>query len=774
MRTLAAAAVIALSLTLLACEQPPRHALEPRYIPPASDLEQGDCPPGRARERDDAPCQLTLDTPALPRFQDWACPEGWEPFNPRERYQIPRSETGPNVEDFLACRAPDHRPAAEVPLGYRNATHSSEPVLIGAPCPADGQRWPSPDELRDRAPGYDGPLVYIAPDADPDAADGTQAAPFPSLRAALERAAAPGALFALATGAYDEREPVTLAHPVAVVGACARQSAWRSDADALRITASGVQISDLSLESGAVPLRLESLAGTAPVLLRGLELRRARGAALEARDLDAPLLIDDLAVRHLDAERDPGALSRGLVLADTRAPVELKNLWITNTCINDIHITRAAQAVSIRDLVSQDTTPTARCDTPDEPPNHFAAVFARDGQRLDARGLVLEGATQHGLLLHSLQRLHLDDIHIKGTSRANAPPHPEERGDGTGIELNTLQQAALTQILIERPGSNGVYARRLNQLVVEDVVVAQTQPLQEATSSGEGVEVAFTERATIRRALLADNVTAGLGLRGDSLDQRNRSVEYTIEDIWAWRTSPTAGGPAVADRVYASGLQITQRPQVRGARVLLEDGEGSGLQASIRSGLDGPVWLFLTDLTIRGTRPARPSPLFEQVGAGLFCYFGCAGELRRVALYDNHFAGALLHGPLTDLTLRDALIQRSRAVQTDQGAPRGGVGALVTEGASLHAERFLILDQDLLGLLLLGVARADLQSGDIARTPIGLDALQIDVPLEESYKEDDVNWYAPLPMAIDVSVDLDALDHFFTALVALDALAGEP
>jgi hypothetical protein len=195
---------------------------------------------------------------------------------------------------------------------------------------------------------------------------------------------------------------------------------------------------------------------------------------------------------------------------------------------------------------------------------------------------------------------------------------------------------------------------------------------------------------------------------------------------------------------------------------------------SILQGLDSPVQVSLTDLTIRDTLPSHPSPVFQQVGAGILCYFGCAGTLRRVALHNNHFAGILLHGEQTRLRIEDLTLSDSPPVTLSPLRRRGGVGALVTDRATLLLERFSIRHHDTSAFLLRGEVCTHLTHGDISQTPTGVDTLQLLISTEEAILDHNVDWDVDNLTSFHPHVETSYLDTFFTVINTFNTSNNEP
>ena len=176
------------------------------------------------------------------------------------------------------------------------AASESECRPIGATCPG-ATAWPTEPTLRERAPGFEGDVLYVLPTARPGG-DGTRARPIRLAAVALATAPA-GAIVALGLGDYPEWLRSETA--VAIVGACV---------DGVRVAAPNRGEASLDLD----------LAGTGGQLVRDLTLAA-------------------------DAPRTLGALVRV-----EGQPVSLRSILVTGTDHGGI-VFQGEQAGSLSDVV---------------------------------------------------------------------------------------------------------------------------------------------------------------------------------------------------------------------------------------------------------------------------------------------------------------------------------------------------------------------------------------------------------------------------------------
>jgi hypothetical protein len=222
-----------------------------------------DCPSGRIVE--DAGFAPGTG-PCLPAMRDWNCPVGWQPSDAtldEAGEPLPGTEQTP----FLLCLPPESPvgcPAGTIAVAGDEACRP-----LGAACPSEAQRWPSDASLRALAPGFDGPIVFVAPDG---TGPGTRLEPMSLNEATYPFSAVPtGAIIALALGDYPDL--VDLDDGVALVGSCVGGTRLVSPAPYIDV--------------GAVSLR-----GTLPSLVANLTFDTAGNGLVVRGDLaGAPLHI---------------------------------------------------------------------------------------------------------------------------------------------------------------------------------------------------------------------------------------------------------------------------------------------------------------------------------------------------------------------------------------------------------------------------------------------------------------------------------------------------
>lgn len=209
---------------------------------------------------------------------DWTCPPGWSP----------RTRAQPDPWSFAYCAAPGvpECAGAQVALPGEQVCRR-----LGSAC----------DAGRDSA----GPVVRVAAGA-PPGGDGSAAAPFGSISAALAAPRAGGATVLLAPGAYAEA--VRIERPVTLAGACASGVTLAppaGDDPVIEVaTAGAVAIEDLTIDADRPGVILREAADD--VALRRVVLAKARRFGVASDQDRGTLAISDSVLRDV-ATDDPAS-----------------------------------------------------------------------------------------------------------------------------------------------------------------------------------------------------------------------------------------------------------------------------------------------------------------------------------------------------------------------------------------------------------------------------------------------------------------------------------
>lgn len=744
-------------------EAPPAADLAPAFEPEQTEILEGDCPPGRARAMPMGECEIVLDSPELPRFQDWACAEGWEPFNPRDVYDIQESEQGPRVEDFTACRPPEVPAPAEVASGWRNSSASVEPVPVGPACPEEGARWPAEQELRARAPEHNGGILYVD-GAALEEGEGSRQRPFRDPQRALE-VAAPGDIVALAVGAYEGEAPLVLQSPVALLGSCVAQTSYKSTARAVEVEAGPSLISGLRVESAQEAIVIGDVTGA--VTLRGVEVGDAGFAGVLSEQMRGELTLEDMSISASEAQE--GRMTYGVHLKNNSSQVTVRDLWVHDYCNSAIYM-RGMTGVSLERVRVEDVFPTELRYSCNLTPNRSAnltpegAIIIYQALEVDLRNVALKNVAYRGAYLGWVQNYQVRDVSVQHLEAFL----PDYEFISYGVVVYYSTQGSLRRVLVEDAYGGGFYlTKNQGHLTVEDVIVANSAERSRGRS-GDGVVLTEVPSAEVKRLATFNTYVSGLGLHGFfSADRVPDDVQLYIEDIWTSGVEPVRGGDVDEfTSFYGAGLQFFHHMDLRGTRILTEGNRGIGMQLALRSYLEGVPSFYLTDVTIRGTQHLyESSPLAGRAAGGFVCYVGCDGLLQRARIEDNAFSGIFLHGERTRMSMEDITVHGSDSFHSGRRR-QGGVGVVVTEGASLSMDRFRVSSHELLGFKLYQEGHLRLRNGDITDTRTGMDLRQFEGTLDVS-TDANVKNLADTPLSFNPAEGLGAFELFALAIEEL-------
>lgn len=742
----------------------PRYGLEDAYVSDSHTPAQGACSSGRIRvvedgqEDEEGECEIVLDEPELPRFEDWACPEGWIHFNPRDVYDIQEPEQGPRVADFQACRPPEPRLApSEVPLGQRNTSTSADPVPIGPTCPEPGQRWPQEAQIRARAPAHQGQILYVDAAASPGG-EGTRQAPFSSAREALDSAEA-GDIVILGTGEYLEEEPLRLERPLALLGSCVAQTSLLSLDRGVEVWSGDALLSGFGLESQREGIWVSNV--TSPVTVRGVEVRDAGWAGVGSEAMRAQLVLEDVSI----STPTPGGdrLRFGVRVENNASAVTLRDVWVHGFCNSGVFLDGVTQAsmerVRVEDIADEDSRRgcTTGYSTISTLSTVQGAVFIGNAVGVEVSNLAVEDVAFRGLYLNTVQDYNLRGVWVRGVELIyqDAPNWLQY-----AVQLFESSNGRVRYLVVEDAVGGSVMIRRnFGVISLQDVVTHGSQ-VAPRENRGEGVVMTRVSRGEMKRVAAFNSYISGVGLHGFYERGEFEEVHFYMEDIWTSGSEPTSSGNQKEfTTFYGVGLQLFHQMDLRGTRILTENNRGMGVQLSLRSYLDQVPGFLLTDVTVRGTRHLREPSLFAgRAAAGVSCYVGCDGILQRARIEDSAFGGVVLHGDRARLIMEDVTVQGAYSFHSGQRR-QGGAGVVVMEGATLSMDRFRVSGHELLGFKLIRGGHMQLRNGDITDTETGMDLREfegtLDVPASANVRN-----RARTPLAFNPADGLGALELF--------------
>lgn len=268
----------------------------------------------------------------IPDLEDWDCPAGWRSV------EATLDETGSPIagtEDvpFRRCEPPpmpSSCPAATIAVPGEPACHP-----LGQSCPTPDERWPSDDTIRTMAPGFDGPIVFVAPDG---TGVGSRLDPMSlNLATYLFDDVPSGAIIALALGDYPET--AELDDGVALVGACVQGTRLTPvggylDVGAITMTGELPSLAaNLSIEAVTNGVVVRGGATGSPIhRLHNVGIGSAFQRGVAVTD-GGQLQLSDVRISGVSLDPDPiyletGILSGGGLVASYGASVTGENIMI--------------------------------------------------------------------------------------------------------------------------------------------------------------------------------------------------------------------------------------------------------------------------------------------------------------------------------------------------------------------------------------------------------------------------------------------------------------
>lgn len=714
--------------------------------------------------------------PFEPRVTDWSCPAGWGP-SPTFREGVASELIPERIGAHTHCRPPAP-PAEACPPGQIRRLGEALCVPHGVACPTVGVDWATEEELRARAPGFDGALLYAA--ARGRQGSGTRDDPYPSISDAIGEAA-PGDVVALAPGQYVEE--VTFAGGIALLGACVAQTAIvapRAQIDAIpRATvevreSGGTLIADLTITGAAAgmsvrgrdgdvtlrSLRFDATAflalnvaegpgivtgedlsfmGTTPVqqewgrgvlAVREGKIRLIRPSfhgnvygAMGAHQPFSWVEAEDAIVTGTSAQPLDGAGGFAM-LATAGGRMELRRGWFDSNQSADIGGSSAGAIpgeptlIDVADLVVRETRPG-------EPPFIGSAFQVADGTHVIARRVLVEGTG--GSLVFASHRgteLQFEDVVVR-----------DRDGAASGLSLAIGAQASVRRMIVT--GVTGCWAEVVGPFLpgaprdqgppvglFEDLVVTGERAIF-------GAHALRGAHFTLRRALLVGNAHHLATIR-----VQDPETVATLEDVRIAEIAPAPMreldpddrvGPVIEDvAISGIGVWVTHGATVTAKRLSVRDVTTFGLVVSA-----GGASVRAEDLEIFGVAP-HPV-LTERGGHGIHLQVTARLVAERVHVRDVGGFGIVVVGEdpgvlalggapeviLSDLTLEDVGPIPSTTAADGSGGD-GGIGLISAGPGRTELSNFVIRRASLAGVMV--AAGADLTAADgvIEHNLIGL------------------------------------------------------
>ena len=606
--------------------------------------------------------------PCTPALANWACPAGW----------LARSAfaDGSGVEDlpdgvapFTICEPPENPPdmgasprlsELRCPDGEIGLPQDASCRPLGSPCPADGERWASEANLRALAPGYDGPIVYVAPDAAADGA-GTRLSPRPWSAAA--GVAAEGGVLALALGDY--RVGMQIDRRVAVLGACVsgtRISTTQPIIDAttgiLSIASSSpVLVRDLSLTGSRPGIAVRGVGGAH--LIRAINIQRAQGHGMYVEG-PGSVDVDGLVIASTQPLAD-GRFGRGIE-ATSGAALAIRNAAVLANRQVGLVAFGATTSVTAERLVVEDTTSELSTGT-----NGYG-ILAQSGSRMVVREVTLRRNAGAGLIaVGSGTQVEADDLWVEDTQ-----PRQSDSQEGWGVQVSGGATASLRRAtLLRNHGVGLIVDGDGSRAEAEATLIEQTQPRASDRSLGLGMAAEDGASLILRNVALRGNRDVGLVAIGARtvVDAERLVVEDTRADL-----TGQSGGQGI-------GVVAGARLQVRNAA--LRRNTTAGIQASDDGTTVTAIGLLVEDTEV--------SPLLD-IGTGVRVLGGASMTVDEAVIRRSRGFGMEAWASSSQPSDRTLLVA-SRVVVDDTRADRfggNGDGVRAESGASVQLRDAII------------------------------------------------------------------------------------
>ena len=603
-------------------------------VPPDLDLDMpafDECPPGR----------LALEGGGCVQVGPRACPKLWDPD----------ADVDCEVGDVLPC--PDGWVESEDGMychpGWDECGHGEVPLVGGGcerviPLPEDCPAGPFP-----AAPDGAADVLYVLADSPCTEGCGAEAAPYPSIQAAID-AAPSGAAVLVGPGTYAEG--LTLTKPVHAIGLCASlvevtgKALVLPDGDSKVLEAGvgifdvqGVSLSGLRVRSPAAGV---AIIGATGVVLEGLDITESHGVALYidgSSDVDA----DDLWIH--DTEPGSGQMGHGRgVWIGGGASLEAHSVLVEAARKTGIEVVGEATRLDLTDSVIRNTNP-------DSSEEFGRGMQAKEGCTVSVTGSMLEGNRDIGLaVFHSGT-----EVEVYGSVIRKTLPH-ENGKSGWGINAYERCTVSVAGSLLEENRSIGLAVfDPATEVEVSGSVIRKTM-LDGNGEGGRGINASGGCTVSVAGSLLEENREVGLAVW-------DFGTEVDVSGSVIRRTLPNENGE------FGWGIQAREGCAVSLAGSLLEENRDIGL-AVRHSGTEVDV----SGSVIRTTLPRENGESGRGINASGGCTVSVAGSL----LEENGQIGLAVFHSGTEVEVSGSVIRKT--MPDNDGMI--GEGLLVQEGAS--------------------------------------------------------------------------------------------
>ncbi len=645
------------------------------------------------------------EPPEQPRFVAVPCPPGWEHV----------------VPDRGACQPPEG-PDWD-------------------PCPPDGV-FPDEAAVRERAPGYDGPVVWVQPGA-PTGGDGSREAPLRRLTHALPFDAR--GIVALSVGRHQATDLVL--EDVALVGACAGGTVLHRPGPErwAVLLGDGSRLAHATIEAPwGLATQGEATASLDTVAVAHCSgcLRVGGGAEVEGRRLliedctqagvavlpGGLLVASDLVVRRqrgdlggVFVEGGTARLTRVLV-----SSVEAKGLFVStlgdvgpaSLTVDDVHVTGV---------------------TPETPERRAFGVMVQGSQgSVTGRRLRVDHIEGYALCATSHARLELEDVEVEDVRSVPTPPG-RTPVFGLALAVASSSRASLTRARLERSTYSAVNTWGFPgdepaEVVLTDVLVRGVRIGLDGLP-GSAVFIAPPTHATLTRVAIAESVGTGVEVRAPA-EASGTSVTLTDVRIWGLQASEL-------DLAGGAGLVLGDDATVTAIRLDIDDVVTCGLCAGTSSS-GATTTLEGSDVRVGNV---RNHPGTVRDGAGIVAWGGAQVALEDLLVEDTRQGGVVAVGtgqsPETRLNMARVVIRNVRPAEcaelpaddpyTCMSGGRhegGGYGLAAVVDARVTIPDFLVQGAESAGLLVAFDGLLTARRGRVTGNGIGINLMVPDYDLD--------------------------------------------
>lgn len=560
----------------------------------------------------------------------------------------------------------------------------------------------------------DDDAMHVAPWGSGDG-DGSADRPFESIQDAADEGSEQ---ILVAAGVYLENLLLSDQHEgLRITGRCAELSeidGSDEEAPAVYVNGGGIAVEGVTVTGGTLGVVVWGTGpmGYANADLQNVDIARNRAHGLAVFDPGSSATLRSCRVLETLPEAD-GTMGRGISLEDG-ATLVASDLLLEGNADNSLFMYSAGTSADIEDVTIRDTQPrvdgsrgrgigvqsgaslvarrllversaeigifalgagtsvdledaTVRDTRPQPSDRNSRGVCVEEGANLSARGLLVEGSRDIGILVVEAGAVvDLEDATVRGTL-------PREDGrSGRGLEIHSGAALSARRMLVEDNTDVGLIAASSGTSVdLEDVTIRRTLPLADGTFAS-GLYLQGGAALVARGLDVSGNGGLGLGVLGvgTSVTLEGASIVGTLQ------------GP---DGTLGHGIEVNLGASLVASDVLVEENCEVGFIAGSGAAVE------LRDVTIRDTQP-RADGL---AGHGLDVNQGARLSATNLLLEGNREAGIIAGLPETVVELHDTVVRDT----AQNSAGLGGTGIQAVDGARLLAWDLLLEGNQTAGLV---------------------------------------------------------------------------